>query len=390
MAPTMNEWTAALGALLLAAGCSHHPARPGEPFAGSIDDLPSMGIVDDDPEIREFVLRGETGLELRFLNYGGVITAIHAADRHGERDNVVLGYGSESEYRASNHKNLFGAIVGRFAGRIADSRFDLDGRQVRLRPNLGRHALHGGAEPGLAQAIWKVRPFKADGVAGAHLAYRDEDGSQGFPGALDLQVTYSVMPDDSIRIDYRATTDAPTVINLTNHTYFNLAGAGSGTIERHLLAVKAEHYLETDGEDIPTGRALPVEGTPLDFRTPVPIGKWIDARVAPLDPVRGGYNHTLILGEGGDGLSPEAVLKDPETGRVLTVRTTEPGLHFYTGDYFDGQELDPRGKPIAPRDGIALETMHFSDSPNRPNFPTTVLRPGETFRSTTVWRFTSE
>lgn len=368
-------------ALLLLCGCA--TADPvALPQAAAVD---AEGIVDDDAEIVEYVLRNASGSEIRFLNYGAIITAIGVPDRAGNRTNVVLGYGSESEYRELNGKNLFGAVVGRYAGRIEDARFIIDGTPVQLQPNLAGNALHGGAEPGIAFKLWDVRPFTEDGVAGAELTLVDPDGSQGFPGELTLSVTYRLLSDDAVRIDYAATTDAPTVLNVMNHTYFNLAGRG--TVTDHLLQVNAERYAATNSEDIPTGAFPGVAGTPLDFREATRIGALIDADHPVMNPERGGYNHSWeIAGEPGS-LRPAARLFDPASGRTLDIETSAPSLHAYTGDYFDGADLRPDGSVIAPRDGIALETQSYSDSPNRPEFPSTALRPGEVWRSTTIWRF---
>jgi aldose 1-epimerase len=371
-------------ALVLAASCS--PATSGEtPLAAEVGGSGVAGIADDDPDIREYVLRSRSGMVVRFLNYGGVITGVEVPDRVGKRANVVLGYGSESEYRKFNDKNLFGAIVGRYAGRIKDARFAIDGKEVQLEPNLAGNALHGGAEPGIGFKIWQVRPFEDGDVVGAELTLTDPAGAQKFPGALKLSVTYTLHPDDSLHIDYKVTSDAPTVLNLTNHTYFNLDGGG--TVQDHLMQVFAEHFAATDNEDIPTGTFPSVADTPFDFREPRRIGERIDGPSPLLAPDRGGYNHSWVLDKALGELGKAVVLSDPKSGRTLTLETTEPTVHAYTGDYFDGKDLSPSGRAIQPRDGIALEAQHLSDSPNHPDFPSTALRPGETYRATTVWRF---
>lgn len=372
-------------AALLAAACATTGGERAAPLSGPVVEAGVAGIADDDPEIREYVLRNAAGMNVRFLNYGGVITAIEAPGREGRLGNVVLGYGSESEYRRLNGKNLFGALVGRYAGRIKDARFKIDGREVRLEPNLAGNALHGGAEPGLAFKIWQVEPFRRGDVVGAVLTLTDPAGAQRFPGELSLRVTYSLLPDNSLRIDYAATTTEPTVINLTNHSYFNLAGGG--TIADHRLRIFASRYAATDAEDIPTGALPPVAGTPLDFREPHAVGERLDGPSPLLAGSRGGYNHSWILDKPPGSLARAAVLSDPVSGRRLTVETTEPSLHAYTGEYFDGEDIGPSGAKIRARDGIALETQHLSDSPNRPEFPSTELRPGQTYRATTIWRF---
>lgn len=375
-------------AVCVAASCA--PAtlnRGASPLAAAVSQTAIDGIVDDDAEIREYVLRNGSGMVVRFLNHGGVITAIEAEDRSGQSANVVLGYGSESEYRRFNGKNLFGALVGRYAGRIGDARFVLDGRQIHLEPNLAGNALHGGREPGLSFKVWHVRPFRRGDVVGAVLQLTDPAGAQRFPGELDLQVTYSLMPDNSFRIDYAATTTEPTVLNLTNHTYFNLAGADSGSVEHHLLRIFGSRYVATDEEDIPTGALPSVALTPLDFRHPHRLSERIDDSSSLLAGHRGGFNHSWMLDKPEGRLARAATLTDPASGRTLTIETTEPSLHAYTGEYFDGEDVSPSGVPIHPRDGIALEVQHLSDSPNRPDFPSTELRPGQVYRATTIWRF---
>jgi aldose 1-epimerase len=336
-------------------------------------------MIDDDPEIREYVLENEAGTRLRFLNYGAIVTGIEVPDREGRRANVVLGYGRESEYRELNHKNLFGAMVGRYAGRIANARFTLDGEEIGLQANDGPNALHGGS-PGIERQIWDVEPFRDARGVGATLRLVSPDGDQGFPGELALEVTYILQEDDAIRLEYAAQTTRPTVLNLTNHSYFNLGGAGSGSVEDHLLRIDTSLSVEASEAGIPTGRFAAVEGTPLDFREARRIGERIPAA---------GYNHSWLLAAN-DASEPAIRLHDPESGRTLDITTTEPSVHAYTGDYIDGRDRDAEGRPILPRSGIALETQHLADSPNQPHFPSTKLDPGEVYRSVTVWDFGSE
>jgi aldose 1-epimerase len=298
----------------------------------------------------------------------------------------VLGYGRLADYVAKNDKNRFGAVVGRYAGRIAGARFTLDGREYRLTANDGPNALHGGGRPGLDAKVWRVRPLREGRTVGAVLACTSQDGEQGFPGALAVTVTYRLSPDNVLRVDYEARADRPTVLNLTNHSYFNLAGAGSGSVAGQRLTLVAERYVETDARGIPTGRFPAVAGTPLDFRGPTALGARWDAKGPPMS-ARGGYNHGWILDP--EGGRRAAILEDPASGRRLELATTEPVLTAYTGDYIDGADRDAAGRPIRPRDGIALEPMHLSDSPNRPDFPPTELRPGQVFHSTTFYRFTT-
>jgi aldose 1-epimerase len=348
--------------------------------------LSRYGTMPDGRAVEQATLRNDRGMVVKVVGYGATVTEIRVPDRHGRVANVVLGYGSLADYVAKNEKNRFGAVVGRYAGRIAGARFTLDGREYRLKPNDGPNALHGGGAPGLDSQLWRVRPLREGRTVGAVLRYTSPDGEQGFPGALTVTVTYRLTPAGVLRVDYDTRTTAPTVLNLTNHSYFNLAGTGAGSVGGQRLTLFADRYVETDGGGIPTGRFPPVAGTPLDFRRPTAIGAGWDAKGPPMS-AKGGYNHGWIL-------DPErgtraAVLEDPGSGRRLEIATTEPVLTAYTGDYIDGRDVDANGRPIHPRDGIALEPMHLSDSPNRSDFPTTVLRPGEVFRSTTFYRFTA-
>ena len=344
-------------------------------------------VTQDDPGIHEHVLRNAAGMTVRFLDYGAIITSIEVPDRAGHFDNVVLGYGSAAEYRAKNDKNRFGAVVGRYAGRIAGARFSIGGKEFRLKPNDGPNALHGGGEPGLDTRIWQVKEFREKGVVGARLTVTSPDGDQGFPGALTVTVTYRLFADNSLHIDYTARTTLATVLNLTNHSYFNLAGAGSGSVEKQNLRIGATRWVETDQTGIPTGHFPAVAGTPLDFRVSRRIGEAIDAK-QPMMATRGGYNHAwLLASRNRTAAAPAATLTDPASGRLLRIDTSEPSLQAYTGDYIDGQDKDTKGRTIHPRDGIALETQHLSDSPHHPAFPSTLLKPGQTYRSSTVWHF---
>jgi aldose 1-epimerase len=276
--------------------------------------------------------------------------------------------------------------MGRYAGRIAKAHFALGGREIRLVANDGPNALHGGPN-GLFTKVWSMAPFRHGQVVGAVLHYTSPDGEQGFPGRLDIQVTYSLQPDNAVRIDYEARTDKPTVLNLTNHSYFNLAGAGSGTVLRHRLQILSDRLMESDEGGIPDGRFLPVSGTPFDFREPKTIASMID-RPHPQIEGRRGFNHSWILPFDGR-LHLAARLADPGSGRQLEVLTTQPSLTVYTGNWFSGHDAGAQGVLYRPHDGIALEAQHLSDSPNRPLFPTTLLKPGQVFRATTIYRFST-
>ncbi|MFN3945832.1 MAG: aldose epimerase family protein [Allosphingosinicella sp.] len=343
----------------------------------------AYGVTAEGEAVREFSLRNARGMVVRFLNYGGIITAIEVPDRDGRVENVALGFADLDDY-AHRNGDYFGALVGRYAGRIADARFTLDGREYRLSANDGPHALHGGSA-GFEKRLWEVRPFEQDGAAGAVLRYVSPAGEQGFPGELEVEVTYTLLPSNELRIDFEARTDAPTVLNLTSHGYFNLAGAGSGTVLDHLLEIAADSYAETNEGGIPTGRFNPVAGTPFDFTSARPTRAQQSADHPQMEGRRG-FNHSWILG-GDGGLAQAATLSDPASGRRLDVLTTEPSIHIYTGGWLGNGGVGAQGRVYGPHEGIALETQHLPDSPNQPDFPSTVLRPGETFRSTTIFRF---
>ncbi|MFI8187700.1 aldose epimerase family protein [Streptomyces sp. NPDC085946] len=301
------------------------------------------------------------GVRVRILSYGGIVQSVEVPDRWGERTgSVVLGFAGLDGYLAHPDPYL-GALIGRYANRIAGGRFPLDGRTYALAPNEGANVLHGGAR-GFDKRVWDVVPVEH----GVRLTRVSPHGEEGFPGRLEVAVTYTLDEAGALRIAYEAVTDAPTVVNLTSHAYWNLAGAGAGSAGGHELRVAASRYTPVDADLIPTGALEDVSGTRFDFRRPRKAGS--------------GYDHNFVLDEGvTDAPREVAELYDPASGRVLTVATTEPGLQVYTGDHL--------GAPFAPGDGIALETQHFPDAPNRPEFPSTVLRPGEVFRSETVYGF---
>lgn len=316
-------------------------------------------------------------LRVDVIAYGATLRRIEAPDRTGRRINVALGLDTLEQYLA--HGQHFGAIAGRYTGRIAHGRFTLDGHEHRIPPNHGIHALHGG-KTGFGTRVWHMASVAADHV---DLTLHSPDGDEGFPGALDVRVRYSLDGAD-LRIDVHAVTDAPTVVNLTNHSYFNLAGEGSGDILGHRLQIPADIFLPANADSIPTGELRPVTGTAFDFRTPRPIG----ARIRDADPQllhTLGYDHAFLLP--GTGLRRAGWLHDPVSGRTLDVLTTEPAVHLYTGNNLRGSLAGPSRQIYRQSDGICLETERPQDSPNQPGFPSTVLRPGVPFVSTTVFRF---
>jgi aldose 1-epimerase len=344
------------------------------------------GMTKAGQKVEQATLVNDRGMVVKIIAYGAIVTDIVVPDARGRKANVALGFGSLADYEAKNGDYAFGAVMGRYAGRIANARFTLDGREIRLTPNDGPNALHGGPN-GLFTKVWRMATFRHGRTVGAVLTYSSPDGEQGFPGRLDLKVTYSLQSDNALRIDYEARTDKATVLNLTNHSYFNLAGAGSGTVLNHRLQILSDRLMESDQGGIPDGRFLPVAGTPFDFRVPKGIGTMID-RPHPQMEGRRGFNHSWILPFDGR-LHLAARLADPGSGRQMEVLTTEPSLTVYTGNWFSGRDAGAQGAIYRPHDGIAIEAQHLSDSPNRPEFPTTALKPGEVYRATTIYRFTT-
>jgi aldose 1-epimerase len=333
--------------------------------------------------VEEYTLTNASGMEVKIITYGGAIQSLRVPDRNGEMRNIVLGFDNLLDYETRSP--YFGCITGRYGNRIANARFSIDGKEYRLAANDGTNSLHGGIE-GLDNRVWKGKAV--DG--GVSLSYLSPDGEEGYPGNLDLTVVYTLTEDNALRIDYRATTDAPTVINLTNHSYFNLAGNGSGTIYDHLVMLNADRYTPVNQNLIPTGELAPVAGTPLDFRMPVKVGARIRSGHPQMVLARG-YDHNFVLNRTDHTtLSFAARVYDPTSGRIMEVLTTEPGIQFYTGNFLDGTRVGSSGGMYRQGDGLCLETQHFPDSPNQPAFPSTALRPGETYQTTTVYRFTTD
>ncbi|MFJ8649542.1 aldose epimerase family protein [Streptomyces sp. NPDC093546] len=326
------------------------------------------------------------GTRLKVLSYGGIVQALEVPDRHGRYANVSLGFDNLGDYLSATA--FFGALIGRYGNRIAGGRFTLDSTAYQLSVNDGPNSLHGGAR-GFDRRVWDVEPFTGPGGVGLVLRYVSADGEMGYPGTLRTTVTYTLTGRGDWRIDYAATTDRATVVNLTNHTYFNLAGEGSGSILGHELRLAASRYLPTDATLIPTGELAQVAGTPFDFRRSKSVGE--DIRTAHEQLVTAkGYDHNWVLDKGVTARpEPVATLHDPGSGRAMRIATTEPGVQFYSGNFLDGTLTGPSGRVYRQSDGLCLETQHFPDSPNRPEFPSTVLRPGETYRSTTVHSFSA-
>ncbi len=340
--------------------------------------------------VERFVLTNAGGTKAAILSFGAVIQELWVPDRQGALGNVVLGFTGLDRYVAKNPH--FGSVLGRFANRIRDASFTLDGTTYRITANKAPHSAHGGARP-FDRYVWTPEIVETDGVPGVTLTHVSPDGDEGYPGELTANVTYSLTSANELVLTYRATTTKPTVVNLTNHSYFNLAGEGSGTIEDHVLQLDAARFVPTDAEQLPTGEIAPVAGTALDFITPRRIG----------DALRDGSDEQVRIARGIDqtfvieppapddaSLMPAARLVDPTSGRVMTTRTTEPGVQVYTGNSLDGSLAGYSGKLYRQGDAICFETQHFPDSPNQPSFPSTILRPGEELRSTTVYAFSTE
>lgn len=344
-----------------------------------------FGTLPDGTAVELFTLRNSSGMEVKVTNYGGIITELKVPDRDGKLDDITLGYSSIDGYLKSSP--YFGAIIGRYGNRIGKAQFELDGKTYKLPANDGPNTLHGGTT-GFDKVVWNAEPFEREGERGIVLTYTSPDGDQGFPGTLESRVTYTLTDKNELAFDYHATTDKPTVVNLTQHAYFNLAGDGSGDILGHELTVNADRYTPVDSGLIPTGELASVEGTPFDFRTKTAIGARIDADDEQIKR-GGGYDHNYVLNRSGNGLELAARVEEPKTGRVMEVHTTEPGLQFYSGNFLDGTITGKNGHVYNKRNGICLETQHYPDSPNQSAFPSTTLNPGETYTSRTVYTFST-
>ena len=339
----------------------------------------------DGREVEIFRLASETGLQAEIAELGGAIVSLTAQGRDGEFADVVLGFDDLGSYLADTNP-YFGVVVGRYANRIAGGRFTLDGETYVLPRNDGKNSLHGGIR-GLSRVVWEGEPFENSDGAGVVLRYRSPDGEEGYPGNVDFRVRYLLTSVGDLRIEAEAVTDEPTVVNLSFHSYFNLKGEGEGDILDHELLLNSEQYTPVDDTLIPTGAIAPTEGTPMDFRTAAAIGDRIDE---DFDQLRfgGGYDHNWVLrpAEEDGEMRLAATVVEPTSGRKLVVRTTAPGLQLYTGNFLDGALVGKSGRPYVHRSGLCLETQHFPDSPNQPGFPSTVLRPGETYRQVTEYQ----
>jgi len=377
MKSTVGGWSIILA---WSAACARGAPRP-QPF----------GMTHRGEAVSLYTLKNAHGMEAKVLDYGGIIVSLRVPDRNGRLDDVVLGFDSLGDYERGSP--YFGAIIGRYGNRIARGRFTLDGRTSTLATNNGPNHLHGGVR-GFDKVVWTAAQFERGDSVGLVLNYTSPDGEEGYPGTLRATVTYTLTDKNEFIFDYQATTDRPTPVNLTQHSYFNLAGDGKGDILGHLVTLNADRFTPVDSTLIPTGEIKSVAGTPFDFRTSTAIGARIDRNDEQLRYGRG-YDHNFGLNKGGRGgqggtggdMTLAARVYEPTSGRVMEISTTEPGLQFYSGNFLDGTLRGKQGVVYGHRSGFAMETQHFPDSPNKPAFPSTILRPGEEYRSRTIYRF---
>jgi aldose 1-epimerase len=359
---------------------------PEEPMSQSVAVEP-FGTTPDGEAVQLFTLTNGNGIEIKATSYGGIIISLKTPDRSGELGDIVLGYDNLQSY--IDGSPYFGSIIGRYGNRIGSARFELDGEVYTLAANDGENHLHGGVQ-GFDKVVWSGEPFDHETGVGVVFRYVSNDGEEGYPGNLQVQVTYTLNNADELVVDYLAVTDKATPVNLTQHAYFNLKDAGESDILGHELMIAADAYTPVDATLIPTGDISPVEGTPFDFRAPSAIGARIGAADSQLE-FGGGYDHNWVLnGTSADGMTLAARVLEPTTGRTLEILTDEPGIQFYSGNFLDGTFTGKGGVVYQHRTGFCLETQHFPDSPNKPDFPSTILRPEEEYRTRTVFRFGTE
>lgn len=367
--------------LLLLAGCLAGAALSAQTVTSE-----PFGEMPDGTPVKLYTLTNAHGLVAKITNYGGIMTELHVPDRDGQLGDILLGYDNLDGYLEVTP--YFNALIGRYGNRIGDATFELDGKTYELAQNDGGNTLHGGVK-GYDKVVWKARPLA--GRAALELSRLSPDGEEGYPGNLEVKVVYELSDDNALIITYEAETDAPTVVNLTQHNYYNLRGVGRGNVLDHELTIDADFYTPVDGGLIPTGEIAPVAGTPMDFTRPKPIGSRLEADFEQL-ALGGGYDHNWVLNKdpSGNELTLAARLYEPITGREMEVWTTEPGLQFYGGNFLDGTITGKGGAVYQYRYGLCLETQHFPDSPNHPHFPSTRLDPGETYRSQTIYKFKTQ
>jgi aldose 1-epimerase len=350
--------------------------------AAGVTESPFGALADGTP-VKVYTLTNAAGMEVRVIGYGAVIVSVKVPDRNGRFADVVVGHDSLEGYLTRSR--FFGALAGRYANRIGGGQFTLDGHTYTLAKNNGANHLHGGVK-GFDKVVWQGAASKDSRGPSVRFSRTSPDGEEGYPGTLAVTVTYTVTDKNELVIDYRAATDKPTVVNLTNHSYFNLSGEGNGDILAHRVTIDADSYTPVDAGQIPTGTIAPVAGTPFDFTKETPVGARIDGDNEQLR-IGSGYDHNFVLRRRGPGLAHAVRVVDPASGRTMDVSTTEPGVQFYTGNKLDGSYNGKSGHGYGKRSAFCLETQHFPDSPNKPEFPSTVVRPGQEYRSTTVYAF---
>ena len=363
----------------IAAGLA--PAAQGR----SLPKRESFGSTKGGEAVEIYTLRNRRGAEARVMTYGATLVSLKVPDRAGHFEDVLLGFDQLGTYEEDTH--YIGQVIGRYANRIAKGRFTLNGVEYKLATNNNGNHLHGGLR-GFDKVVWKARPLNAKAGSAIEMTYLSRDGEEGYPGTLTVKVVYTLTEANELRLEYSATTDKDTVVNLTNHAYFNLAGQGNGDILKHLLTINADRFTPTDAGSIPTGELRAVKGTPFDFRRATAIGARIGQDEEQLK-FGNGYDHNFVVNGRAGALRLAARASEPTTGRVMEVWTTQPGVQLYTGNYLEGAADGKGGKPYRNRYGFCLETQHFPDSPNRPEFPSTVLRKGARFSSTTVYKFSA-
>ncbi|WP_434557702.1 aldose epimerase family protein [Pseudomonas sp. Z4-20] len=359
--------------------------------AGLTNERVAFGKTNDGTAVEKYILRNSHGMEATVITYGGILQSLIVPDKNGMTADVVLGFDDVQGYQ-KNGNVYFGATIGRFGNRLAGGAFELDGKRYQVPQNDKDNSLHGGPQ-GFDKRVWKAEPSNDKDSVGVTLTYVSADGEMGFPGNLTTDVTYSLNDKNELRIDYKATTDKPTVLNLTNHSYFNLAGAGNGDILKQVATLHASRYTPVTAKLIPTGELAPVAGTPMDFTKPTAIGTHIKADHPQLkfaEPKQGGFDFNWVLDAKGDVSKLAADVQDPQSGRRLQLYTTEPGVQFYTSNFLDGTVKGKQGKVYSHWGAFTLETQHYPDSPNQPSFPSTRLDPGQAYTQAMVLKFSAE
>ncbi|MDB6067793.1 MAG: aldose 1-epimerase [Pedosphaera sp.] len=363
--------------LIVLSGCASHQK------GGNMPKGELFGTATNGQPVYIYTLRNRNGAEARICNYGGIVVSLKVPDRNGALGDVVLGYDTLNAY--IQNSPYFGAIVGRYANRIAKGVFSLDGKTYQLAVNNGPNALHGGIR-GFDKVVWEARPRSTVGGQSLELTYVSKDGEEGYPGTLKVKALYTLTHDNSLRLDFEATTDQDTVVNLSQHSYFNLAGKGD--VLAHVVYIRARQFTPVDSTLIPTGELKPVLGTPFDFQTPTPVGARINQNDEQLK-FGNGYDHNWVINKPFGKLELMARVYEPDSGRVLEVLSTEPGLQFYSGNFLDGTITGKGGRVYQFRNGFCMEPQHFPDSPNKPNFPSVVLKPGQTYKNTIIYHFST-